>query len=49
MFVLDLQNDGLTLLDYIKCEHHKYLGNHSGLVWLNHVQQQVFVVYINLA
>lgn len=27
MFILDLQNDGLTLLDYIKCEHHKYLGN----------------------
>ena len=27
MFILDLQNDGLTLLDYIKCEHHKYLDN----------------------
>ena len=33
MFILDLQNDGLTLLDYIKCEHHKYLGNQVWCDW----------------
>lgn len=33
MFILDLQNDGLTLLDYIKCEHHKYLDNQVWCDW----------------
>ena len=45
MFILDLQNDGLTLLDYIKCEHHKYLGNQVWCDWTM-ISRQVFVVYI---